>query len=121
MVPSAGDVFLLTLRNMGISNFEKSWINVSNSLLHQPESIQATAILPLEEESPDLPLEDNNISAYITGYIVRKIRGKVCEVCRKNLQSTLDIHNPFPLQEKLWCLARRGADRAKYKITPIGT
>ncbi|KAK4325475.1 hypothetical protein Pmani_003926 [Petrolisthes manimaculis] len=74
MVPSAGancqedtDVFLVILRNMGISS--------------------------LEEELADISIEESNILAYITEYIVLKIRAKVCEDCRKNLQSILDLHN----------------------------
>ena len=83
MVPSAGasyqedtDTFLITLKNMRTSRCAKS-------------AVQTEMAFP----RGDLPLKECSVLAYITGFIVRKIR-QVCGECRTKLQSNLDPHNP---------------------------
>lgn len=70
MVPSAGancqediDTFLVTLNNIGTSGFAKSAVNVTHSSLPIPVSVQSVMTLP----GGDLPLEECNVLAYITG------------------------------------------------------
>ena len=109
MVPSKGsncqedvDTFLLTLKNMGkpashvgVSLMPPTGNSVNRTI---PESVQSLlSVCTPPESCAGLSLEESNILVYISGFICRKTRKKICQNCQSGLLSRIDVTNPAHL------------------------
>ena len=90
------DTFICSLENVKksqstaisiVTNSEDE--SVMSSIPWSVKSILYVCTLPQEEED-GLDNQENNILAYIGGYIVRKIRGKICTSCCDKIVSKVD-------------------------------
>ena len=58
-------------------------------------SILTVCTLPSQEhEQHCLDTQENNVLAYIAGYIVRKLSKRVCVSCKDKISADLDLENP---------------------------
>ena len=58
------------------------------------KAILSVCTLPNEENAQGLSHQENNVLAYIAGYIMRKVKGKVCSICCNKITGELDPSNP---------------------------
>ena len=69
--------------------------SITDSICWSVKSILSVCKLPGEDEyAQGLSVQENNILAYIGGYIVRKIKGKVCNTCSNKIVGQVEPDNP---------------------------
>ena len=105
MIPSKGgnceedvDKFICTLENINKSTppslaptpYEPSIMDI---IPWSVKSILSVGTLPTKDEE-SLTYQETNVLAYIAGYIVHKIKGKVCSSCTEKLLRIADTNNP---------------------------
>ena len=67
--------------------------SVMDSLPWKVTSILSVCTIPTEHDQ-GLSKQESNILTYIAGYIVRKIREKICVTCSSKISGVLDPDNP---------------------------
>ena len=106
------DAILLPSPKANCEEDVDSFLLTMKSLSHIEEAPAVPVVAPVQDANSDLPelvrnvlsvmslpmsgtlsVEESNIVAYIAGHICRKIRNKVCSVCREQLCTDLDMSN----------------------------
>ena len=101
MVPAKGancesdvDHFICSLENVKAGSTPDEQVQPETSLMDMipwsVKSILSVCTVPTYERDEDLTKQENNILAYISGYIVRKLKGKICSPCANKIVGTLD-------------------------------
>ena len=67
-------------------------LHQTNLQLWSVKSILSVCTLPTKDEE-SLTYQETNVLAYIAGYIVHKIKGKVCSWCTEKLLGIADTNN----------------------------
>ena len=108
MVPSSNtncindvDEFLLTLTSVDqkapadqIAPHSSAYDRLLEDLPASVRDLLSVCSLPPEEET-SLDKQEFNVIAYIAGYIVRKLRKVVCNICVANITSEICDENEF--------------------------
>ena len=104
MIPSKGgnceedvDKFICTLENINKSTppslvptpDEPSIMDITHGV-----SILSVGTPPTKDEKESLTYQVTNVLACIAGYMVHKIKGKVCSPCTEKLLGIADTNNP---------------------------
>ena len=69
------------------------YLHQTNLQLWSVKSILSVCTLLIKDEE-SLTYQETNVLAYIAGYIVHKIEGKVCSSCTEKLLGIADTNNP---------------------------
>ena len=105
MIPSKGenceedvDKFICTLENINKSTPPSlaptpDEPSIMDIIPWGVKSILSVGTLPTKDEE-SLTYQETNVLAYIAGYIVHKIKGKVCSSCTEKLLGIADTNNP---------------------------
>ena len=105
MIPSKGrnceedvDKFICTLKNIDKSTSPSlaptpDEPSIMDTIQWSVKSILSVCTLPTKDEE-SLTYQETNVLAYIAGYIVHKIKGKVCSSCTEKLLGIADTNNP---------------------------
>ena len=91
------DQFLLTLDS--ISEAAHPPAQAPNPSVRESLPQKVLALLAVTKYTPEkiFSIVDVNFVTYISGYIVRKIRDKLCAVCQQRLMSSIDTSKPSHL------------------------
>ena len=120
------DEFLANLaapRPLQLTSTEPCEPTVS-TMQHLPESVRS--LLSVANFTPldvveELDHQEANVSAYIGGYIIKKLRCVMCEDCVSSLTTNLDAHEPTHefLMEKNYASATTGLTAPSTWLTDV--